>query len=351
LLPISVYMAVLKEKEKRTIKLNNSTREYSPMSYIKNLKTRILKGDRITKDEALLLYDGPLNELIESANEIRHVLCKDSFDLCTIINGKNGKCSENCKYCAQSAHYETSIEDYSLLGEAEISSCAWSNDQKGVLRFSVVTSGRSLTNHELLDVCATYKSIQEKCSISLCASHGLLTYEQFKLLKEAGVTRYHCNLETSRRYFPKICTTHTYDDKLTAIKNAQQVGLEVCSGGILGLGEELEDRVDMVLDIRELGIRSIPVNVLNPVEGTPFEHNPKVCEEEILRTIAVYRFLIPDGAIRLAGGRELLADKGKRAFLSGANAAITGDMLTTRGISIKEDQQIISDCGYTVKKL
>ena len=321
------------------------------MSYIKNLKNSILNGYRITKEEALLLYNWPFDELIDSANEIRQILCKDSFDLCTIINGKNGKCSENCKYCAQSAHYETCIDNYSLLGEEEITNSALSNYQKGVLRFSVVTSGRSLNNNEILNVCSTYKSIKEKCSISLCASHGLLTYEQFKLLKKAGVTRYHCNLETSRRYFPNICTTHTYDDKITAIKNAQLVGLEICSGGILGLGEELEDRVDMVLDLRELGIRSIPVNVLNPVKGTPFEHNPKLSEEEVLRTIAVYRFLIPDGAIRLAGGRELLADKGKRAFLSGANAAITGEMLTTSGISIKEDQKIISDCGYKVQML
>lgn len=321
------------------------------MSYIKNLKYSILNGYRITKEEALLLYNWPFDELIDSANEIRQVLCKDLFDLCTIINGKNGKCSENCKYCAQSAHYETFIDNYSLLGEEEITNSALSNYQKGVLRFSVVTSGRSLNNNEILNVCGTYKSIKEKCSISLCASHGLLTYEQFKLLKKAGVTRYHCNLETSRRYFPNICTTHTYDDKITAIKNAQLVGLEICSGGILGLGEELEDRVDMVLDLRELGIRSIPVNVLNPVKGTPFEHNSKLSEEEVLRTIAVYRFLIPDGAIRLAGGRELLADKGKRAFLSGANAAITGEMLTTSGISIKEDQKIISDCGYKVQML
>ncbi|KJS48292.1 biotin synthase BioB [Desulfosporosinus sp. BICA1-9] len=321
------------------------------MSYIKRLKNNIINGYRITKEEALLLYDWPLEELLASANEIRQVLCKDSFDLCTIINGKCGNCSEDCKYCAQSAHNKACVDDYSLLCGEEILNSALANYHKGVLRFSVVTSGRSLDNNGIMDICGTYQSIKEKCNISLCASHGLLTYEQFILLKKAGVTRYHCNLETSRKFFPNICTTHTYDDKITAIKNAQQVGLEICSGGILGLGEEFEDRVDMVLDLRELGIRSIPVNILNPVKGTPLEHNPKLSDEEVLRTIAVFRFIIPDGAIRLAGGRELLADKGKRAFLSGANAAISGDMLTTSGISIKEDKEIISDCGYKVQML
>ncbi|WP_298198169.1 biotin synthase BioB [Desulfosporosinus sp.] len=321
------------------------------MSYLKRLKNNVLNGYSITKEEALLLYDWPLDELLVLANEIRQVLCKNSFDICTIINGKSGNCSEDCKYCAQSVNYKACVEDYSLLCEEEILECALSNYQKGVLRFSVVTSGRSLNNHELLDICSTYKSIKEKCNLSLCASHGLLTYEQFKLLKKAGVTRYHCNLETSRRFFPTICTTHTYDDKITAIKNAQQVGFEICSGGIMGLGEEFEDRVDMVMDLRALGVRSIPVNILNPIKGTPLEHNPMLSDEEVLRTIAVFRFIIPDGAIRLAGGRRLLADKGKRAFLSGANAAITGDMLTTSGISIKEDIEIISDCGYKVQRL
>lgn len=321
------------------------------MSYIKKLKNNIINGYRITKEEALLLYDWPLDELLALANEIRQVFCKNAFDICTIINGKSGNCSENCKYCAQSVHFKACVEEYSLLCGEEILDSALTNYQKGVLRFSVVTSGRGLDNNEILDICDTYKSIKEKCNISLCASHGLLSYEQFKQLKEAGVTRYHCNLETSRRFFPNICTTHTYDDKITAIKNAQQLGLEICSGGIMGLGEEFEDRVDMVMDLRELGIRSIPVNILNPIKGTPFEHNPKLSDEEVLRTIAVFRFIIPDGAIRLAGGRGLLADKGKRAFLSGANAAITGDMLTTSGISIKEDNEIISDCGYEVQML
>jgi len=321
------------------------------MSFINNMKNKVISGYKITKEEALLLHDSPLDDLLSSANEIRETLCKDSFDICTIINGKSGGCSEDCKYCAQSSHYHTCVDEYPLLGKNEIQNCAISNYQDGVLRFSIVTSGRSLDEGEMLDVCDAYRSIQENCPISLCASHGLLTYEQFIKLRQAGVIRYHCNLETSRRFFPDICSTHTYDDKINTIRNAQLAGLEVCSGGIIGLGEDVEDRIDMVMDLRELGIKSIPVNILNPIKGTPLEHRKVMSNEDVLRTIAVFRFIIPKGAIRLAGGRGLLADKGMKAFMSGANAAISGNMLTTIGININEDLDIIKKCGYRLQIL
>jgi len=321
------------------------------MSFINNMKNKVINGYKITKEEALLLHDSPLDDLLSSANEIRETLCKDSFDICTIINGKSGNCSEDCKYCAQSSHYHTCVDEYPLLSKNEIQNCAISNYQDGVLRFSIVTSGRSLDESEMLDVCDAYRSIQENCPISLCASHGLLTYEQFIKLRQSGVIRYHCNLETSRRFFPDICSTHTYDDKINTIRNAQLAGLEVCSGGIIGLGEDVEDRIDMVMNLRELGIKSIPVNILNPIKGTPLEHRKVMSDEDVLRTIAVFRFIIPEGAIRLAGGRGLLADKGMKAFMSGANAAISGNMLTTIGININEDLDIIKKCGYRLQIL
>ena len=321
------------------------------MSYAQIMKNKIIGGYKITREEALMLYYSPLDELLSSANEIREALCKDSFDICTIINGKSGRCSEDCKYCAQSSHFNTCVEEYPLLSQDEIIKCARSNFQDGVLRFSIVTSGRNLNESEMVDVCRTYHSIRKSCPISLCASHGLLTYDQFKQLKEAGVTRYHCNLETSRRFFSSICSTHTYDDKVNAIKNAQLAGLEVCSGGIMGLGENVEDRIDMVMDLRELGIRSVPVNILNPIKGTPLEHHTIISHEEVLRAVAVFRFILPYGVIRLAGGRGLLADKGMKAFMSGANAAISGNMLTTSGICIAEDMDIIRKCGYKIQVL
>lgn len=321
------------------------------MGFVNELKVKIFKGYQITKEDALCLADADLEELCLCANELRYHFCGDAFDICTIINGKSGKCSENCKYCAQSSYYKTTIDEYPLLDNSSILKDAMYNHEKGILRYSVVTSGKCMSDNEVDEVCESYRSIGNHCSVSLCASHGLLTFKQFKKLKEAGVTRYHNNLETSRRNFPNICTTHTYDDKIAAIKNAQQAGLEACSGGIMGLGESMEDRIDMVMDIRSLGIKSLPVNILNPIKGTPFDHLPVLTVDDVRRIVSIFRFIMPGSAIRLAGGRGLMPDKGKAVFMSGANAAISGDMLTTSGISIDEDLSILRELGFEVKAL
>lgn len=314
---------------------------------VKELKEKVLNGKLIGKEEALFLAkEAPLKELTEAANEIRKHFCEDKFDICTIINGKSGKCSENCKFCAQSSFYDTHIKEYSLLNSKAIVKEAKYNDERGVLRFSIVTSGRKLSDKEIDSVCESIKEISKNTSVSVCGSFGLLSEEQYKKLKEAGLTRVHNNLETSRKNFKNICTTHTFDEKVQAIKNAKNAGLNICSGGIMGLGETMEDRIDMALELRELGVLSIPVNILNPIKGTPFENNKLLTNDEICRIVAVYRFLIPRGAIRLAGGRGLLQDKGESCFLSGANAAISGDMLTTSGITIKEDMNLLNKIGY-----
>lgn len=314
---------------------------------VKELKEKVLNGKLIGKEEALFLAkEAPLKELTEAANEIRKHFCEDKFDICTIINGKSGKCSENCKFCAQSSFYDTHIKEYSLLDSKAIVKEAKYNDERGVLRFSIVTSGRKLSDKEIDSVCESIKEINKNTSVSVCGSFGLLSEEQYKKLKEAGLTRVHNNLETSRKNFKNICTTHTFDEKVQAIKNAKNAGLNICSGGIMGLGETMEDRIDMALELRELGVLSIPVNILNPIKGTPFENNKLLTNDEICRIVAVYRFLIPNGAIRLAGGRGLLQDKGESCFLSGANAAISGDMLTTSGITIKEDMNLLNKIGY-----
>lgn len=306
---------------------------------------------QVDKEDAVALCHEPLEELCNAANHLREYFCGQAVDLCTIINGKSGKCSENCKYCAQSGHYNTQVQEYPILSSSEIIKEALYNEARGILRFSIVTSGRTLTTEELDNLCDSYRKLHESCGLSLCASHGLLTLEQFCELKASGVVRYHNNLETSRRFFPHICTTHTYDDKITAIKNAQAAGLEVCSGGIIGLGETMEDRIDLALDLRALHIKSIPVNILNPIQGTPLENHPVLSPIEVLRTIAVFRFILPDSALRLAGGRGLLPDKGQAAFQAGANAAISGDMLTTSGISIKEDIAMLRKLQFEVRML
>ena len=319
------------------------------MNTIVNLKNKIFNGEQVTREEAVSLITAPFGELCNAADEIRQHFCGDTFDMCTIINGKSGKCSENCRYCAQSAHYNTNCEEYSLLGTDELVKQALYNYERGVLRYSIVCSGRKLSDSEVDSLCESIRAIRKACPISVCVSVGLLDEHNFRKLKEAGADRAHNNLESSRRFFPKVCTTHTFDDKINAINAAKAAGLEVCSGGIMGLGETMEDRIDMVLSARELGVKSIPVNMLNPIPNTPFEHNKVLTEDEMARIVAIFRFLIPDGQIRLAGGRGLLPDMGKRLFKSGANAAISGDMLTTKGITIDNDMKMTSELGYRVR--
>lgn len=320
------------------------------MNFVEELKQKVLARGKVTREEALELVSVPLEALSQAADELREHFCGDRFDLCTIVNGKCGKCSEDCKYCAQSAHYHTSLEEsYPLLSTEELVKGAAENKRQGVLRYSIVTSGRKLSDREVDQVCESIRAIQEQVGIEVCVSFGLLGEEAFRKLKEAGASRVHCNLESSRRYFPQVCTTHTYNEKIETLKAAQRAGLSVCSGGILGLGETMEDRIDMVLTARELGVKSVPVNLLNPIPGTPYEHNPILTEDELRRVVAIFRFLIPDGNIRLAGGRGLLEDKGGRCFRSGANAAISGDMLTTAGITVQRDQEMLKGLGYTVR--
>lgn len=316
------------------------------MNSLQQFKENVLNGALISKEEALIIAGAPLEEICSAANEIREHFCGNNFDLCAIINGKSGRCSENCKFCAQSAFYSTKTEEYSLLDTETIVEQAKYNDQRGVLRYSIVTSAKKLNEQEINKVCESIRAIRNETGIVVCASFGLLDEEQFTQLKAAGVSRVHNNLETSRRYFPKVCTTHSYDEKIESIKAAQRAGLNVCSGGIMGLGESMEDRIDMVLTIRELGIRSIPVNMLNPISGTPYENKKKLTNEEMCRIVAVFRFLVPNASLRLAGGRGLLPDKGVKCFQSGANAAISGDMLTTSGISIEQDMKLLKELSY-----
>lgn len=316
------------------------------MSFIQETTDKVLHGEPITKAEAMRLYEQPLEALCSNANQIRRHFCGNQFDICTIINAKSGSCSENCKFCSQSSHSHAGAVHYPLLPAEEITAHAKTNHEQGVLRYSIVTSGKRLTDTEVDEMCSAVQKIRREVGISVCISFGLLNKGQYCRLKEAGVTRVHNNLETSQRYFPHVCTTHAYNDKIKAILAAQAAGLTVCSGGIMGLGETSEDRIDMALALRDLGIKSVPVNMLNPIPGTPFGKNAILTTEEMLRVIATYRFILPDASIRLAGGRGLLPDKGSGCFTSGANAVISGDMLTTSGITVKTDMELLNQLGY-----
>ncbi|MGN1318566.1 MAG: biotin synthase BioB, partial [Lachnospirales bacterium] len=210
------------------------------------------------------------------------------------------------------------------------------------------TSGRTLNDTDFEKALTAYRRMKSECKLSLCASHGFLSEEQFRRLHEAGVESYHSNIETSRRFFPFICTTHTFDEKINTIKNAKKAGLEICSGGIIGLGETVEDRISMAFTLKELDVNSIPINVLTPIPNTPFENNTLLNEDEILRTVAIFRYINPKAEIRIAAGRNRLKDNGINAFYSGANATITGDFLTTTGSTIAEDIKMFKDNKFTI---
>ena len=311
------------------------------------LADEIINGRRLKKGEDFEFFKTcDLSELCEGADKIRAAITGDKVDLCSIINGRSGRCPEDCKYCAQSVHHNTECEVYDFLPQEKILELCKINEQEGVDRFSIVTSGRALTGEEFEKALDAYRAMSKECNIELCASMGFLTKEQFKQLKEVGVTSYHHNIETSRRHFPNICTTHTYDQKLATLKVVKEAGLYVCSGGIIGMGEDFDDRIDMALDLAEAEVDSIPINALMPIKGTPLEGRERLTEDEILRTIAIFKYINPEADIRLAAGRALLSNDGEKALQSGASASITGDMLTTVACAtIRSDKEMIKRIG------
>ena len=312
-----------------------------------SLAEEIIAGRRLgSREEALPLVEAELEALCRGADRIRSALCGSRADLCTIVNGRSGQCGEDCKFCAQSCHYRTQAEEYPFLAEDEILAACRRDEAAGARRFSIVTAGRSLKGEDLERALSAYRRLRRETGVELCASHGLQTQEEFERMKAAGVDRIHANLETSRRYFPHICTTHTYQDKVDNIRRAQAAGLDVCSGGILGMGETWEDRIDMALDLAALGIGSIPLNILRPIPGTPFGDLEPITHEEVLRAVAIFRYLNPTAWIRMAAGRGQFSGGGAELFRSGANAAITGDMLTTTGTSMAGDAAMFRALGY-----
>lgn len=314
------------------------------------LKEKVLNGYNITKDDAMNLVDMPLDELVAAADEIRSFFCGNKFDVCTLINVKNGKCSEDCKFCAQSNHYDADIDIYPFLSEEELLKQSNSLLDAGFKRISYVASGRKITNKEFDIVASALEQLNEERDdeFHLCLSLGLLNSNQIARLKQLNVERLHNNLESSRDYFKSICTTHSYDEKLDTIEDIIGNGLMVCSGGIFGMGETFEDRIDLAFQLRELGVKSIPINVLNPIKGTPVENNEILSNDEVCRIIAIFRFINPDAFIRMAGGRTLLGDNGRKAFQSGANAAILGNMLTTSGVGVEDDLKLLDELGFEI---
>lgn len=323
---------------------------------IDSLKNKILSGYSITKEEALQLVQiqpsafslQPFFDLFSAANRIRETLRGDSIDLCSIVNAKSGACPEDCSYCAQSSKSKTDIPVYPLVKKDVVINKAKEAKDAGVRRFCIVTSGRKIGKTELKEIASM---IEDMRNIGLlpCATLGLMGSEELSFLKQSGLERYHHNLETSERFFPEICRTHTYDDKLKTIDAAKSAGLSICSGGIFGMGETWQDRIDMAFAVKELNVDSVPINFLIPVKGTSMEQKDFLHPFEALKIISLYRFILPEKEIRVCGGRmQILGEFNSMVFMAGADALLTGNYLTTTGRTFKDDLRLIKQYGLKI---
>ncbi len=300
-------------------------------------------------DEVLQFANGDEALLFAEAERLTANLPSRTFDMCSIVNGKCGRCSEDCKWCAQSAHHATACEAHGLISVEECLHQATYNEACGIRRFSIVNSGRRATPEEVDQLCEHFRALTKATQLELCASLGLLDEAALQRLYAAGVRRYHCNLEASPTFFKTLCSTHTQAEKVDTLRAAKRVGMEICSGGIIGMGESERDRIDLALTLRELEVQSIPINILSPIPGTPLEHTPLLSEHAILRTVALFRIIHPTATLRFAGGRARLSDATlERALKLGINAAIEGDLLTTLGKTVAQDREHILKAGYTL---
>jgi biotin synthase len=269
--------------------------------------------------------------------------------LCAIVNAKSGRCAEDCAFCAQSAHHRTRIETYALMEPRQILHKAQEAEAMGAGRFSIVTSGKALTENELAKVVQALRLLKKETGLRLCASLGMLAEEDAHQLKEAGLNRYHHNLETAPSFFPQICTTHRYEEDLDTLRCAREAGLEVCSGGIFGLGESPAQRVELAYTLREMEVDSVALNFLNPIPGTPLEGTETLTPLEILQSVALFRFILPGKDIRICGGREVgLRDLHPLVIWAGANGIMIGNYLTTKGRDHQADLQMIGDLGMEI---
>ena len=311
------------------------------------IKERLLNGGNISRKEATELSKHPdLDALCDAADEISRHYQGTVVDSCSIVNARSGQCGEDCKWCAQASRHNTGCRNYRFLSEEETMEAARHNEREGIRRFSLVTSGRTLTDTDLDEFCRIYNKLEAETDLYLCASMGLLNKEQLKRLQEAGVKRYHCNMETSSKVFPTLCSTHTPEDKKRTIGWARELGMAICSGGIIGMGETMEDRIDFAFELAEMDVDSVPVNILDPIPGTPLENTPLISEEEIIRTAAIFRFILPKKSIRFAGGRMRLSHESMlRMLKGGVNGVLMGDMLTTVSNTINDDRKLFAEAG------
>jgi biotin synthase len=317
---------------------------------IDNMIGTALKGESISYDQALQLESlthKELDYLFIGTDRIRNHFKGQDVKICSIVNAKSGKCVEDCSFCAQSSSFQTDSPEYELMDVEEIVAAAKEAEAFGSNEFSIVASGTSLDDRKELDrVIEAIKRIKAETKLETCCSLGLMPMEHLKELKEAGLDRCHHNLETAKSHFDKIVSTHTYEDEVNAIQNAKAAGLQVCVGGIFGMGESFAQRAELAFSIRELGTQSFPINFLKPIEGTGLDHLEPMEQYEALRTISLLRLILPDIDLFVCGGREeVLTDQQEQLFSAGANGILGGNYLTTKGRDPKRDIEMIENLG------
>lgn len=320
--------------------------------FIFDLTSRVLDGGRIERDDAHTLLEATgadIMDLAAGANRIRERFVGSDFDLCSIINAKSGSCAEDCSFCAQSAHYNTDIPEYPLLSPDEIVAAAKKAEEYGSKRFCIVTSGTAVSDKDFEQILLTVHRLRTETGVQVDCSLGALSEDRVMKLQEAGVSEYNHNVETDAGFYETIVSTHHYSSRVETVKNLKKSTMEVCSGGIIGLGETAAQRVEMAFTLRDLDVDCVPINILNPRPGTPLSRSSPIEPLEIIKTIAIYRFILPGKVIKVAGGREAnLRDLQALAFLAGANGMIVGGYLTTKGRSAADDVIMLKDLGIDV---
>jgi biotin synthase len=319
---------------------------------ISELTVRVLGGEAISRQEALGLFDlegaADIFDLMAGANRLRAHFKGNQIHLCSIVNAKAGACSENCGFCAQSSFYETGSPKYGFVDPEPVRDAAEEARRNNVTAVGLVAAWRGLHEGPMLDeVCDRIRELAEGGKTRADASLGLIKSQRVAdRLKEAGLECYGHNLESSQRFFPSHCTTHTFEDRLQTISYLKAAGIKICSGGIIGMGETRQDRCDLAFSLKEVGANVVPINILNPIKGTPFEHLPPLPPLEILKTIACFRFILPRREIMIAGGRTVnLRDMQSMVFTAGASALMVGNYLTTLNQSVEQDLQMLKDLG------
>ncbi|MCD8378136.1 MAG: biotin synthase BioB [Candidatus Gastranaerophilales bacterium] len=307
-----------------------------------------MKAMGLNKEELLDLYNSDLAVLLELSSQFM----SDKIEFCSLVNARNGKCSQNCKYCAQSSHYRTDIETYPLIEKEQVMQAALEAKEYGVNHFSIVTSGKTPEEENFDKILELIKEVNKVEGLSSCASIGILNEEDAKLLAKSGLKRFHHNINTSKSYYPEVCTTHSWQDRLNTCKLVKKYGMELCCGVILGMGENIEQRVEMAMELAEIEPESIPINILMPIPETPFENYfDKIDEENILRTLAIFKIANPKSVLRFCGGRMRLSEKNQElALQTCVEGILTGNYLTTTGKSPSDDIKTVTKLGKTLLK-